>query len=316
MGKVVIIKGEEYVLKQVTEKLIPDFLELFNNNRQKNYSLNHFKVKFTKTPAMGMYIGFMIYKDDLAIAHTGAIPFYAKRGAEKILIANLTDSVTHKDFQRKGLNSFLLNHLIDYCKTQDIDFIFRLSKPLTTFLSIEKYGFLKDYEMKEIEVKTKCLPIYRAITKFWGLPIFIKFFNTFVSIFYRKAKILKTYEKTESLEIIRDDKMLKHKSFEKNWLINLNKLSVLFKLDFGILIGETSAKNAKEINSIVNKLKTLCYWTGLDNIRIRMSENHPHFNEYKKFGTVTPSNPIMIKNLQNKLNYKDLVLTSMDANTF
>jgi hypothetical protein len=315
MEKTVYIKEESYVLKQVTEKLIPDFLELFNKNRQKNYTLQHFIAKFTTSPATGMYYGFMLYKDNLAVAHTGAIPFYANNKSEKVLIANLTDSVTHIDFQRKGLNSFLLNYLIDYCKNQKVDFIYRLSKPLTTFLSIEKYGFINDFEMKEIIIETDCLPVYRAITKFWKVELFIKYFNLVTSIFYTKTIDLETLNK-EKIQIFRNKEFLHHKSFEKNWLVKLNNISILFKLDFGILIGDTSAKNIDDIKFIISKLKVLCFWTGLNNIRIRISENHPLFNEYKELGTVKPSNPIMIKNLQNNEYYKELILTSIDANTF
>ena len=73
----VTIKDQEYEVKQMTKETIVDFVNLFNENRDKSFSVSHFIRKYSFAPGDDFYYGFLLYKGNMAVAHTGAIPFYA-----------------------------------------------------------------------------------------------------------------------------------------------------------------------------------------------------------------------------------------------
>lgn len=317
IDKIVEVKGEEYNLKQVTRELIPDFLALFNHNRNKSYSLEHFQIKYAQVPGADTYFGFMLYKNGKAVAHTGALPFWATYNGKKHLIANLTDSVTDNSFQRKGLNSFLLNYLETYCLEQGVSFIYRLSKPLTSFLSVEKYNFIHAMDLQTLIVKTKNIPFYKALTKFGGLPLYQKFFDIMVRTFYTKADVTQFEKRADCLSITKDTAFENHKKFEKNWKVKLNKdLAVWFRLDYGLLVGDLNFESKEDLKIALKKLERMCFWLGLDNIKIRIATSHKLSNFFSDFGNVEPSNPIMIKDLKKESIYQELVITAIDGNTF
>jgi GNAT superfamily N-acetyltransferase len=310
------IKGEKYELRQMTKETIKDFYKLFSENRDKDYDLNHFINKFSYPPGDDFYYGFLLYKNGIAVAHSGAIPFYAFLNGERYRIANLTDTITHPNFQRKGLNSFLIGHLNEFCKSRKVSLIYRLSKPITTFLSTEKYAFIHSENLKAVSIKCSALPIFRLLTKLGGLPLYMRYFNFFTRLYFKKIKELKIESYQNLLTIPRDNKYFKHKSFVENFKIESNQDQFLFRYEYGLLIGDCNATNEVDVARIISKLKSYCFWIGLKEIKFRASKNHPLIDLFAQFGEMSDANPIMIKDLLEENIFDKLCITASDVNTF
>jgi GNAT superfamily N-acetyltransferase len=311
------IKGEQYQLHQVTKDHVADFYELFESNRALNYSLNHFLKKFNKPPGDDFYYGFLLYKDNRAVAHTGAIPYYASIQGKTVKIANLTDTVTHKDFQRKGLNSFLIGHLIEFCKTKNVSFIYRLTKPITTFLSSTKYDFHQLGILKLVIIQVKGLPIvYRFLHFLGGQRLYHNYFKVLVFMLFNKSKMFESNESPAMLTIPRDEKYIAYKTDEKRFSVRHRKTCAILKIEQGVLIGDCSAKSTEEMNQFLRKIKTLCFLAGLKTIRFKISDNHPLFSQISKLGHVSDANPIMIKDIAGDKLYNHLFISASDVNTF
>ena len=316
-SKFVIINGEEYCLKQMTTETINDFTILFNATKKQKVSPEYFLRKFSNCPSAEFYFGFLLYKEKMAVAHCGAIPIVSVMNGENIIIGHVGDTVTHANFQNKSLNKFLTNHLIEFCSQKNIDFLFRFPNKVNSAIVKDKYNWIQCGNLVTISVKMQSLLLFKILTKLKFIDFYETLFKVFLRTFYKETFNPDYIEYKDKLIIPRNINYLKYKKYNNSYCLEFtNKLYIWVKIDDGLVIGDTNAKNDDEASLIVNKIKTLCFWGGLHKCKFVFSSEHPAYKLFKGFGVVETGNPIMVKPIKEKSLYEHVILNGSDQNTF
>jgi GNAT superfamily N-acetyltransferase len=313
------INGIKYQLKRMTPEMVGDFTRLFNYTKNQNVPPTFFLKKYSNTPASPFYFGFLLYDNAIPVAHCGVIPFNVNVNGNKIIVGNGTETVTHPDYQRRGLYKFLTNHLVEFCREQGLEFIYRFSNANSGVIAKEKFNWVCSDNFNCTRIEVKAFPLFKLFAKFKLHAFYEKWF-LWVSRLYTgdNKKFLSQYALDGKMMVERSEAFLNYKNYTCNSLIAFenNGLFAWVKTEDGLLVGDFFPQDEDSFLKLLRYLKQFAFLAGLHNIKIVLSEKHPSFQYVKNYGKNTRLNPVLIKDLTGNKLYEKMIFTGADRNIF
>lgn len=306
------INSKQYSLKQVDETLISDFTNLFNETKKQKVHPSYFLNKYSNTPGNSFYFGFLLYFENKAVAHFGCIPYIEEFQGKVVKFGQLCDTVTHPEFQNNGLNKFLTEHLLDFLKGKEFDFVFSFANPRSSKIKIEKFNWNHVDDFYTYTIPAKSLLLNKISNKLKLVKLYELYISFLCLFFSRQAKFP---TKGNSLEITHNEAYLKYKTYRKNYCINISKHLLWFNIEDGIQIAYSTIKNEHDFKVVMKRLKLFCFFAGFHKIKIVFSEKN---NQYtwldKSISEFTI--PLVVKKININVDLNSFVLYYADKNTF
>jgi hypothetical protein len=317
--KEVEVNGIKYQLKRMTPEMVGDFTRLFNYTKKQNVPVEFFLKKFSNTPASPFYFGFLLYDNEIPVAHCGVIPLFLKINNQKVLIGQWTDTVTNPDYQKRGLNKFLTDHTLNFCLNQGMEFVYRFTNEISTAIARDRYGWHQADNLHCTRIEAKAFPIFKLLTKCNLNALYEKWF-LWVSRFYKAdiKQFVSQYNPNEEMMVVRSEALLHYKNYTCNSLLAFenNGLFAWVKTEDGLLVGDFFPQDEDSFLKLLRYLKQFAFLAGLHNIKIVLSEKHPSFQYVKNYGKNTRLNPVLIKDLTGNKLYEKMIFTGADRNIF
>jgi hypothetical protein len=314
----------EYRIVRVSDENLIDFITVFKSVHPESNNLIYFMNKFNTNVLGQKNIGYIAYclTTTEPVAFYGVFPVLLKSQNNFILAAQSGDTVTHPNYQRKGLFKLLHEETMKLCKELDVKLIFGFPN-LNSYPGFIKFGW-KDYG--------KCYN-FKCIVR---LPFVIKLFRKFSPYFFKKYRKILINNKlidinkikysfsdsivesycTNGSFIPRNEVYMKYKLSLESRILNLDSGLVWVKFNNNsIVLGDIFSTN---LNRTIRELYNLAYMLGFDVILFSAS----HQFMFEEFRVALPnyieeeSDPLIINSLGIVNLAVNLFYTSADFDTF
>lgn len=313
---------EEYYFNKLTNENIKDLIPIYKKAFNKDISLQYL-IKKNSTDAFGLsFTGFIAYHSltNEAAAFYGVFPCLIKYKDQIFLTAQSGDTMTDPTHQGKGLFIKLAMMTYDYVKNNGVKFIFG-------FPNQNSYpGFIKKLNWQHIEnmhaylVRVRCLTWIR-VKKTFHLPdsLYYKYNNLILSLWKKgKAPFENSVNEGEFAGIYRNNDFFQYKTYEKSYVLSINRKSVWLKTDGEFLnIGDIERCSEEEFKKVIKKLKTLAFILGLPYLRYHCSPDVYFEKFFAKIALKHESSyPVGWCDFNSGLELKNLKFTMCDNDTF
>ena len=118
------IEIKEYSVVRINKTNLEDIEKLwftvYGNTPPKNYFARKYASEYTGISN----IGFIAYKENIAIAYYGVIPCLVQYRDKIILAAQSADTMTHPHYRYKGMFVQLSNMCFELCRANGINLVF------------------------------------------------------------------------------------------------------------------------------------------------------------------------------------------------
>ncbi len=242
--------------------LVPLFKAAFGVDE----NLDDLKIKYNTRDVFGLYtIGFVACVEGNAVAYYGVFPCYFYLEGRRVLCAQSGDTMTHPEFQGKGLFTLLAKKTYEEAMKEGVSFIWGIpnEKSLPGFVKKLDWRILD--KLHSYRIKITGLPISKVayrnrITK----SIFEQWFNGFFKEFVKEGK---KFQISVNGADIFDDYWTK-KSSRKIYEFRQGNDYLLFKYSGFIWIGYISSNPLFLIKDFLRKNKLKFKFLGVTEIRI------------------------------------------------
>ena len=130
-----------YTIVKINHETIPQLYTLFESVYKKRCLTNYYELKYNTRYTGVEYIGFLAFHNNIPVAFYGVIPTIVSINKKAVLAAQSCDTMTHPDYQKKGLFVELAKQTFDFAKQSGIHFIFGFPNQNSFPTFIKKLGF-------------------------------------------------------------------------------------------------------------------------------------------------------------------------------
>ncbi len=310
----------EYSVYRISESHLSDlgiiFKDAFGQKMQQE--------KFLKKQKTGLFgdefVGFIAYDENNSpAAYYGVYPCQIEYQGKFYLAAQSGDTMTHSNHTGKGLFTQLATKTYEYCKENGFHCVFGFPNENSFPGFIKRLGWTHFDNLTPYLIRVKCIPWIRLKNTF-RLPQSIhNKWCQFLLKLKKKGKVFKSSCHTTEHPVIDHSKeFFDYKSYEENYLIQVNGKNVWVKFDDTfLLIGDLEKCSEAEFLVVIRKLKNIAFWMGLPHLRFHASSDTWGERMFKKHGIPMEVNyPVGGINFTNKIPLEMMKFTASDNDTF
>jgi hypothetical protein len=303
-------------------QLYNSILYLYKETSNYKRSVNFIKQKYN-TDIYGISdIGFLAFHEQNIAAYYGVFPIRLTQNNVDFIAAQSGDTLTHPNYQKKGLFTFLAKQTYKLAKEQKIDLIFGF--PNKNSLP----GFQKNLDwqfhdrIKEIVISVSTLPIAEISSK---ISFIRKLYAFYTKLLLNKSVInadLVSLEgfnsQTEFLTVKKDLDFFQYKKYSNAKLIQRNGFIIYLKVETHLIIGDVSYFEKSRFPEFISTIKSLATKLMVFKIKFYLSTNHWLFEYLHDKFPCYDNNDIGFCILSNDESFdlKNALFTSADFDTF
>jgi hypothetical protein len=145
-----------------------------------------------------------------------------------------------------------------------------------------------DYEFRDdfncYDIKIQSLPLYYFSNKSRITDKLYKLYSGLILSFIKKYKSFRDYKIKDWIEIYKDEKFFRYKTYNTSYIISLNKTRVWFKLkNNSILIGDIEKTEFLNVYKVIKRMKLLAFILGIRSIQFEISPGAYIDKEFGKY---------------------------------
>ena len=311
---------QEFQISRMSNEQISLLIPLYQAAFKRTYTEKYLAKKFDTSMFGKSNWGFVAKNEN-----GEAIAFYAifanvmHVDGKRITVAQSADTMTHPQYQGKGLFVTLAKKTFELALQDGCDLIFGFPNGNSLPGFVKKLNWINHANMLEFTIKINTIPVLPFLSKLgFGTQVFKKIVNQFL-------KPIALNELSKSNLIIdsqlngqvRDEHFFKYKKYGKNFITSINGKQVWLKLDHRLIIGDIEKVNELELHQILYHLKKLCFAIGINKIIIQTTPNI-YINSYlKTFPNIQVKDTIPFCYLNGtSIEVNKIGFTSLDWDTF
>jgi len=270
----------DYRFERINEKNIEDLVFLFQASKKSIYDSSYFKNKFDTSYTGKKFIGFLAYNliTNEPSAFYGVYPVMLEYKTKFFLGAQSGDTITHPKHQKKGLFIELAKLTYELCLKEDIKLIFGFPNSNSSHGFYAKLGWKKDHVVNRYIINTKHQFFLRVFNKF-----FYRFFIRLLLDLGSKKTIGGSLDCNSKIVIRRDKEYYSYKTFTKNYFVKINNISIWFKIENGLHIGDIMCEDENLKNKIIPSIIQLSNLLLTDTILLLISDNHKYCDIFQNY---------------------------------
>lgn len=245
----------------------------------------------------------------------GAIPQKFYNGMEDISVVHTCDSITIKEYRKKGIHYALANLAYENMKTQNIQFIYAFHSE-NTFHSTKKLNWQVRYRLVRFHIKTGTIPVSKILNRLQFGSI-----NKIIT-----DQIFAPYRIQPNQWPLMKDNLYRQKisaplinykeNISSHYLIQLGDCTFWIKLVSILQVGALYAPSFKSFQLAISKLRKLCQSVGIPEIIFHMDPNDPNTDYLKKISTQLPSWRVGYLKFNDSVNLDDFCFEACNLDTF
>jgi len=312
---------DQFLFERISESnlscLIPLFKECFNHKisieyLSKKYNTDEFGVK---------YLGYLAI-DSLKskpIAYYGVFPIISIYGNERVLCAQSGDTMTHPDYQGKGLFIKLAEETYKLAKIEGVNFVFGFPNSNSYWGFIKKLNWIHYADINNYIIKTNVLPFDKIVKKF---PILYKVYNHWIQ------KHLKSYPSIDAVPntlpnqiigcgyLLHNKVFFNYKSYSSLYKIRIKNTNCVIKIDGRLWVGDLEFTNEINFLEIFTELKLLAKKLGCSSIQYSAFDQSLYDSELRKLFKIKTTNPVGCLALSNTIDPTKFAYQGIDFDTY
>jgi hypothetical protein len=309
-----------YSFERLSENNMRDLIPIYQSAFENTLDLNVFKKKQSTQTFGDDFVGFIAY-DNLnnPAAFYGVYTCEISYKGKIYRSAQSGDTMTHKDHGGRGLFTLLATKTYEYCKELGFHCVFGFPNENSFPGFTKRLGWLHFDDLTPYVIRVKCIPWIRLKNTF-QLPQSIH--NNWCRrklLKLKKGKAFNSSCYTEDTPVVHhSEQFFSYKTYEENFLIDLNGISVWLKFDDTFLIiGDIEKCSEQKFLEVIKVLKRIGFWLGLPHLRFHASSNTWGESMFKKYGTpMEVKYPIGGINFTNEIPLEKMKFTAADNDTF
>ena len=285
--------------------------KVFNKKIEKNILENKYDGSYISMP----YFSSVAYHNNRIIGFYGALPQKFYNGTDDISVVHTCDSITIKEYRKKGIHYALANLAYENMKNYNIQFVYAFHSE-NTFQSTKKLNWKVRKRLVRFHIKTGTLPMSKIFNRLQLGTI-----NSFIA-----DQIFTPYRIEPNQWPLGNDKLYRQKigvplikykdNISPHYLIKLGDCTFWIKLVSILQVGTFYAPNLKSFEKAISKLRKLCKTAGIPEIIFHMDPNDPKTNYLKKISTPLPSWRIGYLKFNDAVNLDDFCFEACNLDTF
>jgi hypothetical protein len=243
----------------------------------KRVSIQHLKNKYFDYLNLSCISTIAYYKQH-PIGFYGAISQEFTHNGEKLIVAQVCDSSTLKEYQGKGIHYNLAKLSYDIMKANNIKFVYGFLNE-NSYFSNKKLGWDLNRKMARFHLPIKTFPFAKVYKK-------VKLENQFHS---KVNQVLKPFKRNEFDYTSNLSHQLYTRSFFEykeriypHHLVEVEGCVFYLKIDAIMQIGFFTFDNYKKLEVAIEKLKEVGQKLGVNEILFQVSENSEMYQGLKK----------------------------------
>ncbi len=310
--------SNDLIIERLNTLNIKDIGQLYHSVYGRSVTDNFFQKKYDTSYIGQTNIGFLAYTSErVLIGFFGAIPCYVNCDGNKILAVQSVDAMIHSDYRFKGLFVKLGELTYDLCKRSGIQFVFGFPNQNSQPGLVNKLGWKMIGSMDRFTIPVRTVPLYKIAQRMPFLNKPYQFYQNRVLRKYtrdsRKQKEALFAEKNYA--ICRSNDYILYKSYNNNFFINIRDTVLWIRIQNALVIGDMIVPE-NDFWKIINKLKRIAFWMGVDTINFQTSPDtllHKRLSEKYK---ASPSFHIGVKDFGSNVFFEKFSFSYADIDIF
>jgi GNAT superfamily N-acetyltransferase len=306
-----VVNSEDH-LKSI-QKL---YFDCFKTKITENYLIKKYDTnKFGES-----YVGYLAFYNNEIAGYYGVFPLKILINGKIHLVAQSGDTMTHPNYQKKGLFTALALKTYELAKSKNLSFIFGFPNENSYKGFKDKLNWKFVGNLKKIEIINSTLPFSEIANK---NKILRNLHNIYCKIKLAKF-IIEVNEKSISNfqlslnSILRDTDFFNYKLRNPNvYFINFNNFNIMISLKGHLYIGDVGKFEIANINKFLETVRILGKMLLCRRTVFTMSENHWIYKSLHNLANSKDSLPIGFLNLKIELfNFDTFCFSQLDFDTF
>ena len=311
---------EKYCFKKLSDKNIAHLIPIYRNAFGKEIEISAL-IQKQDTSAFGpSFVGYIAYaENNEPAAFYGVFPCLLEYKGQKYLVAQSGDTMTHPAHTGKGLFTQLALKTYEYCKENGIHLVFGFPNQNSYPGFVKKLGWVHFDDMEVYTIRAPGISWYRirkylklsdALHKRRGNRILNK---------QKPGKPFTSSCQSEDVPVIdHSADFFSYKTYEKNYLLNIEGLNVWLKFDTHfIYVGDIEKSSEEKTLRVIQALKSLARRMFIPHIRFQGSTGTPLSQFFAKYGLkLEAKHPIGGVNFSHEIPLEKIKFTMADNDTF
>lgn len=310
------MEQNEYAIVRLNKEKISDLEKLHEAVYNKKPAPDYFSKKYDTAYTGAVYIGYIAYSNDIAIAYYGVLPCFIEHNGQLTLAAQSADTMTHPGYRFKGMFVTLSNKCFELCKQTGIKFLFGFPNQNSHHGAV-KLGWKITETMDLFVIKASGFPL----KKFASKTAFTKsLYNKYVKLVLKKYILPDKGVNSSILKdgyagVYRDSNYLQYKSYSPGFVIQLGNATAWIKITGNLVIGDIDCGDTK-FDELLLSIKRIAKRLGISQVQFhtcRSTTLHQLFSfKYK----AVPSFPVLFQDFGTDVPLQQIKFTFADIDIF
>ena len=292
-----------------------DFVKLFNHSLSRGRKIN--REKALSIFGNGPYIGHMAYDQLTPIGFYGLIITEFTFNKEIVQIGQSVNTTILSKYRKYNLFYHLAELTNSLARKENIKFIYGLPNRPDLFHSILEWEYLGPMHKYYFHIST--FPLAKICWKFFRLrPFFLWYFHIVTKRFGTNVRNLSSVKNSIDINFynLRSERYIDQKISLGASVLSIRNTRLVVGVDYRLKIGEIEDVSLAEFDSILKKLKRLCFWLGITEICFSVDSksdwNRIFKNKYKSVDNLQ----LLYYPLNDQYRLDELHITMLDYDTF
>ena len=314
-----VTKSEPYYFKKLSPELYSDLVYISKSAFNIDPGVDYY-FKKNKTELFGpTNLGFIAYSSGgEPAAFYGVYSHPMILDGIKILAAQSGDTMTHKNHTGKGLFIQLAKMTFNLAKEMEVNFVFGFPNNNSYPGFVKKLDWVCPYKLNEYRIRISTLPLCKLAKKVSLLKPFYNIYKKIIfSLFSGNGELFNSSVIENGVGgVNRTRDFFNYKSFNGAFLIKIQNLSLWVKTDGFLFIGDIERNENADYSEIINRIKRICFWSGIDTVIFQVSPESFLDDQLSKFLECEAAFYMGYLNLSEKYNPLEFKFVFADVDTF
>jgi hypothetical protein len=267
-------------------------------------------------------IGFLAFDGKNVASYYGVFPIKMVYKGVEYFAAQSGDTLTHPNYQKKGLFTYLAKETYLLAEKENIQFVFGFPNKNSLPGFQKKLNWVCHHKMQEFSIAVNSLPVAELVSKKY-------FFNELYLSWVKK--VLSKYivnpnqvaldgfnTQQKLLRVKKDLDFFTYKKYSNATLISRNNFLIYLKVETHLIIGDVAFFEQQKLSEFLSTIKQLARKLMVYKIKFYLSENHWLFAYLKEKSKPIDNNYIgfCFFNQNHELLVNDALFSAADFDTF
>lgn len=300
----------------------PSILKLYHETSGYQKNLNFVERKYDTAIYGKSDIGFLAYDNKQIASYYGVFPIKMRYKNVEYLAAQSGDTLTHPNYQKKGLFTHLAKETYLLAQKENIQFVFGFPNKNSLPGFQKKLNWVCHHKMQEITIAVNTIPLAELVSKKNILnEIYLSWVNKIISKYRvnpNQVPLDGFNTQDKYLSVKKDVDFFMYKKYSSASLISKNNFLIYLKVETHLIIGDVAFFEIEKLPEFISTIKQMARLLFAYKIKFYLSSNHWLFQYLKEKYTPIDNNYIGFCFINQNMTFPvdDALFCAADFDTF